>query len=75
MADVTCAHCQLTAAGLDRAPLPGDIGKLILDRTCAACWKEWLPEQVKLMNENGLTPANPEHYELLVKEMKKFLKL
>ena len=75
MADITCARCQSTAAGLGRAPLPGDVGRQILDHTCAACWKEWFGEQVKLMNENGLTPANPEHYDRLVKEMKKFLKL
>ena len=75
MADLTCARCASTAQGLDAAPLPGPVGAAVLQRTCAACWKEWMDMQVKLMNENHLTPANPEHYDFLIQELKKFLRL
>ena len=70
-----CRHCGSTADGLTKAPLPGEVGQLVRDGTCAACWQEWLGEQVKLINENKLSPANPEHYDFLVERMKGFLRL
>lgn len=45
------------------------------DHVCAACWKEWLGAQVILINEQGLSPANPEHFGFLVEQMKTFLNL
>ena len=75
MAEVTCALFESTKEGLERAPLPGQIGARILEGTCPGCWTEWSGEQVKLMNENRLTPADPKHYEFLIEALKKFLKL
>jgi Fe-S cluster biosynthesis and repair protein YggX len=75
MPEVSCSRCGSTAAGLERAPLPGAIGEAVLAETCASCWREWLATQVKLINEQRLTPANGEHFELLVREMKVFLNL
>jgi len=75
MPDVSCSRCGSTAAGLDRTPLPGAVGEAVLAQSCAACWREWLEMQVKLINENRLTPANSEHFDQLVGEMKVFLNL
>jgi len=75
MAQVTCSKCGNTAEGLERAPFPGSVGEELLARVCAACWKEWMGQQVILINENKLTPADPQHYALLIAEMKKFLLL
>ena len=75
MATLRCARCGSNAEGLQAAPLPGDVGSLVHAGTCASCWKEWLGAQVNLINENKLSPANPEQYEWLVTEMKKYLHL
>ncbi len=75
MAQVSCSRCEATAGGLDGAPLPGDDGQLVLAQTCSGCWELWREEQVKLINEHKLSPANPEHYTFLVGKMKGFLKL
>lgn len=75
MSQVRCARCGNDAAALPNAPLPGEIGASVLERTCAGCWKEWLGAQVILINENRLSPAVPEHFDALVEQMTVFLKL
>ena len=75
MAEVSCSRCGSTATGLDRAPLPGPLGASLLNQTCSACWEEWMETQVKLINEKRLSPGTPEHYDLLVREMRVFLNL
>jgi len=72
---IDCSRCGATTDGLERAPLPGELGEQLLAQTCPGCWKDWMDTQVKLMNEGHLTPANPEHYALLVREMTAFLRL
>ena len=75
MAEVDCSRCGSTGPGLERPPLPAPEGELVLDQTCAACWREWLRMQVMLINEHRLSPADPEHYRRLVGEMRTFLSL
>ena len=73
MSQVRCARCSRDAEGLDRAPLPGDVGQQVLSQVCGACWKEWLGEQVKLINENRLSPADPTAFAFLLERMKDYL--
>ena len=75
MSEVQCARCGTTAPGLERAPLPGAVGQAVQERTCAACWSEWLRAQVILINEYRLSPRQPEHFERLLGEMRGFLRL
>lgn len=75
MPQVECSRCGKTAEGIGRAPLPGEAGQLVAERSCAACWKEWLAAQVILINEHSMSPANPEHYQRLLVEMRAFLNL
>ncbi len=75
MASVECARCKRSADGLGKPPLPGDVGVEVAEKTCAACWAEWLRAQVILINENGLSPADPEHYRRLIGEMRAYLGL
>ncbi|NIM01301.1 MAG: oxidative damage protection protein [Acidobacteria bacterium] len=75
MPQVECSRCKRSADGLERPPLPGEVGQAVAAHTCVACWKEWLAAQVMLINEQGLSPANPEHYQRLVDEMRVFLVL
>ena len=75
MTEVVCARCGETRDGLSREPLPGPDGRAILESTCAACWKLWLGEQVKLINENRISPADPDGFAFLRTHMKTFLAL
>ena len=75
MTQVTCARCGNTAVGLDSSPFPGATGELVHQRICAICWAEWMAMQVKVINENRLTPARPEHFEFLTAQLKTFLNL
>jgi Fe-S cluster biosynthesis and repair protein YggX len=75
MAEVSCSRCGSTAAGLDRAPLPGMHGERVLAQTCSACWEEWKGTQVKLINEYRLNVTDPDHFDRLMTEMAAFLTL
>lgn len=75
MADVHCSRCGQDAPGLDRAPIPGPVGQIVLAKTCAACWREWLGMQVKYINEYRLSPLDPKHYEFLLEQARAFLNL
>ncbi len=75
MAELTCSRRGNTAAGLERAPLPGRIGEQVQGQVCAACWKEWLGMQVKVINEYRLSPMEPEHFDFLLTQMKAFVNL
>ena len=75
MSQVQCSRCGESREGLDGAPLLGEAGQQVLSRTCAQCWEEWARAQVIVLNERKMSPANPEHYEFLLGEMRTFLKL
>ena len=69
-----CKRCGLSAPALERAPLPGEVGRELLESTCRPCWEGWLREQVKWINELRLAPTDPQHYELLVLKMREYLR-
>jgi len=75
LAEITCARCGQHKAALERAPLPGKWGPTILDQTCADCWHDWVEEQTRVINHEGLTPGLPEHRQRLYERMASFLKL
>jgi len=68
-------HCQLLGEeleGLAFQPYPGDLGKRIYDNISQQAWQKWLALQTMLINENRLSPINPEHRKYLEGEMEKF---
>jgi Fe-S cluster biosynthesis and repair protein YggX len=75
MSQVRCARCGQEAEALARAPLPGEVGESVLERVCRECWSSWLGEQVKIINENQLSPADPAAFEFLVARMKAYLSI
>jgi len=75
MATVTCTCCGGSKDGLETPPFNDDLGREILENTCVDCWKAWLNQQVMLINEYQLLPVNPEHGEILERNLKAFLKL
>ena len=69
---VQCTLMNKEGEGLAFQPYPGELGKQIYDNICAEGWQAWLSHQTMLINENRLSPINPEHRKFLEDEMKKF---
>ena len=69
---VHCVKLDKEAEGLDAPTYPGDLGQKIFDNVSKEAWQQWLGQQTMLMNENRLSPINPEHRKFLEGEMEKF---
>ena len=69
---VNCVILKTEAEGLDYAPYPGELGQRIYDNVSKEGWQRWLDHQTMLINENRLTPIEPEARQFLAAEMEKF---
>lgn len=69
---VHCIKLGKEAEGLERAPYPGELGKKILESVSKEAWQQWMRHQTILINENRLSPMDPQHRAFLEKEMEKF---
>jgi Fe-S cluster biosynthesis and repair protein YggX len=69
---VNCIILKAEAEGLDYAPYPGELGQRIYDNVSKEAWQRWLGHQTMLINENRLTPIEPEARQFLATEMEKF---
>ncbi len=69
---VNCVLLKKEGAGLDYAPYPGELGQRIYDDVCKESWQQWLAHQTTLINENRLTPFEPEARKFLETEREKF---
>ena len=70
---VFCQRDQQEVEGLDFVPWPGEMGKRVFANIGKPAWAAWLAHQTMLINENRLSPMNPQHRALLEGEMRKFL--
>jgi len=70
---VFCQRHQVQAEGLDFPPWPGELGKRVYEHIGKPAWAEWLAHQTLLINENRLSPLNPEHRKYLGEQMERFL--
>jgi len=70
---VHCIRLDREAEGLDFPPYPGDLGQRIFDQVSKDAWKEWLAHQTMLINENRISPVDPDARKFLEGEMQKFL--
>lgn len=72
MHTVHCVKLGKRAEGLERPPWPGELGERIYQNISKEAWKEWLGQQTILINEQNLSPINPEHKALLTAAMEKW---
>ena len=70
---VQCVKLGKEAEGLERAPYPGELGKKIFENISKQAWQEWMRHQTILINENRLSPIDPQHRAFLEKEMENVL--
>ena len=62
---VFCEVDQIETEGLDFAPWPGEAGKRVFAHVGKPAWQRWLAHQTMLINENRLSPLNPQHRAML----------
>lgn len=70
---IFCQKLQKEAEGLEKQPLPGDVGKQIFESISKEAWQMWVERQTMLINEHHLSLIDPKARKLLMDEMKKFL--
>ncbi len=75
MAMVNCVRCGKTAEGLASPPVGGQLGERVINNVCAACYEEWVNQQVLYINHYGLQMADPDDRKKLIQAMKEFLNL
>ncbi len=57
---VYCRILQREAEGLDRPPYPGELGTRVFEEISREAWTRWLDQLSVLMNEHGLSSADPQ---------------
>jgi len=68
-----CQKLKREADALEKPPFPGELGERIMQNISKEAWQMWLAQQTMIINENRLTPFEPEARALLKAEMEKFL--
>jgi len=62
---VQCVVLKREAEGLESNPYPGALGIRIYENVSAEGWKQWLERLSTIMNENGLSTADPRSFEII----------
>jgi len=70
---VTCVVLKQEAEALDEPPHPGDLGIRIYENVSKEGWKKWLEHLTMVINENGLSTADPRSLELIEQHMVGFI--
>ena len=69
---VHCQYLDQDLPGLAFQPWPGELGKRIYEHISQQAWQEWLRHQTMLINQQRISPLNPEHSAFIAGEMEKF---
>ncbi len=66
---VQCVVLKREAEGLDTPPHPGELGQRIFENVSAEGWTQWLERLTTIMNENGLSTADPRSLQVIETHM------
>jgi len=69
---VNCVKLGREAEGLDRPPLPGELGKRIYESVSKEAWGAWQVQQTRLINENRLQLADPRARKYLLEQTERY---
>jgi Fe-S cluster biosynthesis and repair protein YggX len=70
---VLCQKLGRELPGLERPPVPGELGQRIFDHISARAWDMWQDHSRLLINHYGLNLADPDARALLREQMEEFL--
>lgn len=73
MTTITCIKYGADQEQIPYRPYPGELGEQIKNNVSLKFWQEWLALQTMIINENHLSPIDPEHRKILEEKMRAFL--
>ncbi|MFA9461846.1 oxidative damage protection protein [Thiohalorhabdus methylotrophus] len=69
---VHCVYLGREAEGLDRPPMPGELGQRIYNHVSKEAWQQWVQRQTMLVNEMRLNLMDPQAQKYLQAQMEEF---
>ena len=69
---VKCVVTNMQGEGLDFVPHPGELGQRIYENVSKVAWNDWLERLTMIINENGLSTADPSSIALIETHMQGF---
>jgi Fe-S cluster biosynthesis and repair protein YggX len=73
--EVLCSRCNRVGPKLASPPFSNAQGRLIQEKICAPCWKEWIAMGTKVINELRLPLSDPQAQKVFDQQMMEFLNL
>ena len=70
---VNCVVLKAEAEGLDRPPHPGELCIRIYENVSKEGWTQWLERLTTIINENGMSTADPDNLSAIEQHMVGFL--
>ena len=70
---VKCVVLNTDSEGLNTPPYPGELGQRIYENVSKEGWKQWLERLTTIINENGLSTADPENLKIIEQHMLGFI--
>ena len=72
---INCTRCKGAKPSPEHVFLTPELLETVTSNVCEECWREWLGEQTKLINELRLDVSRPEAHELLAQHMLWFFQI
>ena len=66
---VQCVVLKREAEGLEKPVHPGELGIRVFESVSKEGWSQWQERLVMIINENGLSTADPSNLDLIEKHM------
>ena len=70
---VQCVKLGRELPGLEKPPMPGELGQRIYDNISQQAWDMWQEQSTLIINHYGLNLADPEARQVLRQQMEEFL--
>ena len=70
---VQCVVTNRQGEGLEAVPHPGELGQRIFEHVSKEGWNQWLERLTMIINENGLSTADPASLDVIEKHMLGFI--
>jgi len=72
---VLCTRCGKVKPRMANPPFSSAQGKMIHEKVCADCWREWIGMGTKVINEMRLPLSDPQAQKIFDQHMYEFLNL
>ncbi|MFZ0544740.1 MAG: oxidative damage protection protein [Candidatus Promineifilaceae bacterium] len=69
---VHCVKFNRELPGLDRPPMPGELGQRVYENISQQGWQLWMEQVTILINHYGLNMADPNAQDFLMQQMEEF---